>query len=178
MHRWVLCLSNHGTAVTAVFGHASALVPTTENRELDALETHQSLANIVVGCWVNCTALCVSEELVESVIGCTLSDFVVVVQLLSLIDSIVNGAISGVLRWASVKSGRGTSWVLLTVTSVGTKRAIWILISTGCGSKRLQISDDCEVVRIIVAMVGRRGLNTYVCHSVQGSPGRRGDLHG
>jgi hypothetical protein len=140
VHRRVLRLSYHRATVTAVLTHAGALVTTTaaaENWELNTLETHESLTNVIVSGRVNCAALGVSKELVQGVISGTLPDFVVVVQLLRLVDGIVDWAISRVLRRASVETSWGTSGVLLTISAVWTKGAIRILISTRCSGKRL-----------------------------------------
>jgi hypothetical protein len=66
VHRWVCRLSDHGTSV-AVLAHATALVAATtaaKDRKLYSLETHQSLANIIVGVGVNGPAFGVAEELV------------------------------------------------------------------------------------------------------------------
>jgi hypothetical protein len=138
MHGRVRGLSNHSAAL-AVLGHAALVAA--ENRKLDTLEAHEALANVVVGRRVNSTALSIAKELVQSVVRSTLSDLVVVGQLLGLVDSIVNGSIGGVLGWASVESGGGTSWVLLAIASVGAESAIRILVSARCGGKRLQVSD-------------------------------------
>ena len=130
----------------AILRHALALVAastTTKDGKLNTLETHEPLADIIVGGWVNGATLGVSEELVERIIRGALPDFVVVVELLRLVHSIVDRAIGGVLGWASVESGWGTTWVLLAVTSVGAEGTIRILVSTRCGSKRLQVSDNC-----------------------------------
>lgn len=140
VHGRVRGLSDHGAAL-AVLGHAALVAA--ENGKLDTLEAHKALANVVVGRRVNSTALSIAKELVQSVVSSTLSDLVVVGQLLGLIDSVVNGSIGGVLGWASVESGRGTSWVLLAIASVGAECAIRILVSACCSGKRLQISDDC-----------------------------------
>lgn len=130
----------------AILRHALALVAAstaTKDGKLNTLETHEPLADIIVGGWVNGATLGVSEELVERIIRGALPDFVVVVELLRLVHSIVDRAIGGVLGWASVESGWGTTWVLLAVTSVGAEGTIRILVSTRCGSKRLQVSDNC-----------------------------------
>jgi molybdopterin-guanine dinucleotide biosynthesis protein len=73
-------LSDQGATV-AVLGHTGRLV-STKNGELDTLETHQALADIIVGARVDSTALGVAEKLIEGIISCTLTDFVVVGQLL------------------------------------------------------------------------------------------------
>jgi hypothetical protein len=142
MHWGMRSLGDH-CATVAVLGHARGLVAT-ENGELDTLETHQTLANVVVGGGVNSTALGIAKELVQSVVCCTFTDLVVVGQLLCLVDSIVDWAIGGVLRWASVESGRSTSRMLLAISSVGSKGTIRILVSTRCSGKRLQVSYDCN----------------------------------
>jgi len=142
VHRGMRGLGDHGATV-AVLGHTRGLV-TTEYGELDTLETHQSLADIVVGRRVNGTALGIAEELIQSIVSCTLADLVVVGQLLSLVDSVVNRAIGRVLGWPSVESGRCASRVLLAVATIGSKGTIRILISARCSGKRLQVSNDCD----------------------------------
>lgn len=142
VHRGVRGLGNHGATV-AVLRHARRLV-TTEDGELDTLETHQTLADIIVGRRVNGTALGIAEELIQSIVSCTLTDLVVVGQLLSLVDSVVHRAIGRVLGWPSVESSGCASRVLLAVSTIGSKGTIRILISARCSGKRLQVSNDCN----------------------------------
>jgi hypothetical protein len=147
MHGRMSRLSDHCTTMP-ILGHATGVVTTTaaaaENWELYSLQAHQTLSNIIVSGRVNGSALSVAKKLIQSVISRTLSDLVVVVQLLRLVDSIVNRTISRVLWWTTVKSSRGTSRLLLAIAAVWTKRAIGILISTRCSGKRLQVSDHCS----------------------------------
>ena len=140
MHWGMRSLGDH-CATVAVLGHARGLVAT-ENGELDTLETHQTLANVVVGGGVDGTALGITEELVQSVVCCTLTDLIVVSQLLCPVGSIVDWAIGGVLARASIESGRGTSRVLLAICSIASKGTIRILIPARCSGKRLQVSYD------------------------------------
>jgi hypothetical protein len=147
VHGRVRGLSNHCAAVPVIAHAAAALVATatsTKNGKLHALETHQSLANVVVSGRVNGTALGIAEEFVKSIVSGTLTDLVVVVQLLRLVHSVVNGTIRRILRRATVKSGGSTSRVLLAIAAIGTKGAIRILVSTRCSGKRLQVSDNCS----------------------------------
>jgi hypothetical protein len=139
VHRRVRSLSNH-SATVAVLRHARRLV-TTKNGELDTLETHQTLANVVVGGRINGTTLSIAEELVQCIVSRTLTDLIVVCQLLGLVDSIVDWAVSRVLRWASIKSGRSTSRMLLAVGALS-KGTLRVLVSTRCSGKRLQVSDE------------------------------------
>jgi hypothetical protein len=146
VHRRMLRLSNHCAAAvaTTILGHAAALVTaasTTEDGKLDTLQTHEPLAYVIVGGRVDCTTLGVSKELVERIIRGAFPNLVVVVELLRLVDGIVNRTIGRVLWWASVEASWSTTWVLLAIASIGTKRAIGILISTRCSGKRLQVSD-------------------------------------
>lgn len=141
VHRWMRRLGDHCATVT-VLGHTGRLVAT-EDGELNTLETHQALADIVVGGGVDSATLSITEELIESVISSSLTDFVIVGQLLCLIDSVVDWAIGRVLRRAAIKSSRGASRMLLAVASATTKSAVRILISARCSSKSLQVSDDC-----------------------------------
>lgn len=135
-------MSDHCATVATILTHASALVSTAENRELDTLETHQPLTDIIVCRWVDGAALGIPKKLVQSIVCCTLADLVVIVQLLALVHSIVNGTIGRILWWASIKACGGTTRMLLTITSVRAKRAIWILISTCCSRECLQVSDN------------------------------------
>jgi len=173
VHWWMRGLSNHGTAL-AVVTHAAALVATlatTENWKLYTLEAHEPLADVVVSVWVNSTALGIAEEFVERIISGTLPDFIVVVQLLALVDGIVNRTIGRVLGWAAVETSGSASRMLLAIGTVRTKGAIRILISTCCSGKCLQVSDNC----IPLLETERKGLmkskvwgceeTAYVCHS-------------
>lgn len=144
MHRRVLCLGNHSATMAAVLGHAATLVTAAEHWKLNSLKTHEALTNIVVSRWVNRAALSIAKKLVESVVCCTLTDFIVIVQLLRLIDGIVDRTIGGVLRWTSVESSWSTARVLLTIASIGAKSAIRILVATRCSGERLQVSDNCS----------------------------------
>lgn len=146
MHGWVLSLGNHGASMAAILAHTRTLVTAAENWELYALETHESLADIVVGGWVNGAALGISKKLVERIVGCALSNLVVIVKLLALIDGIVHRTIGRVLGRTSIEACRSTAWVLLAIASIGTETAIWILISTGCSGKCLQVSDKFTVL--------------------------------
>jgi len=140
-------LSNHRTTVSVLRHAATTLVATSsaaENWKLNSLETHESLSDIIVSGGVNSATLSIAEELVQCVVSRTLPDLVVVVELLVLGDCIVNGPIGRVLWWAAVKASRSTSWMLLTVTTIGTKRTVRILVSTRCSGKRLQVSDHCS----------------------------------
>jgi hypothetical protein len=70
--------------MTAVLSHAGALVTAAaaaaaKNWELDTLETHESLADVIVSGRVDCTTLRITKELVEGIIGGTLPNLVVVV---------------------------------------------------------------------------------------------------
>lgn len=142
VHGRVLSLSNHGASV-AVLAHTSLVAAGAENWKLNTLEAHEALTNIVVGRGVNCTTLGIAKELVESVVSSALPDFVVVVELLRLIYSIVNGSIGRVLGWASIEASRSATGMLLAVACIGAKGTIGILISTRCSGKRLQVSDHC-----------------------------------
>lgn len=144
VHRRVLRLSDHRATVSAILRHAGALVTAAENWELDSLEAHKSLANVIVSGRVDCTTLGVSKEFIQRIIGSALPDLVVIGELLSLVDSVINGTIGRILRWASIKASGSAARVLLAIASVGTKRAIRILISTRCSGKRLQVSDHCR----------------------------------
>jgi hypothetical protein len=135
-------LSDHGATV-AVLGHTGRLV-STKNGELDTLEAHQALADVVVGGRIDSTALGIAEEFVESIISCTLTDFVVVGQLLGLVHGIVNWTIGRVLGRTSIETGGCASRVLLAVASIGAKGTVRILISARCSGKRLQVSYDCD----------------------------------
>jgi len=96
MHWWMSRLSNHCATLTIVRHAATriAACAATENWKLHSLKTHEPLTDIVVGVRVNGSALGVTEELVKSIVGGTLPDLVVVVQLLALVDGIVNRSIS------------------------------------------------------------------------------------
>lgn len=142
VHWRMRSLSDH-CATVAILGHTGRLVAA-KNGELHALETHQTLANVIIGRRVNSTTLGIAEELIESIVCCTLTDLVVIAQLLGLVDSIVNGAIGRILGWASIESGGCASRMLLAITSIGTKGTIRILVSTRCSGKRLQVSNDCD----------------------------------
>lgn len=142
VHRGMRSLGDHCATVT-ILRHARRLVAT-KNGELDTLQTHQTLANIVVSRGIDGTALGIAEELVKSVVSCTLTDLIVVTELLSLVDSVVDGTIGRVLGWPSVESGRGAARVLLTIASIGSKSTVRILVSTRCSGKRLQVSNDCN----------------------------------
>jgi hypothetical protein len=76
VHGRVRSLSDHSAAM-AVLRHARRLVAT-KYRELDTLETHETLANVVVGGRINGTALGIAEELVQCIVSCTLTDLIVV----------------------------------------------------------------------------------------------------
>jgi hypothetical protein len=130
----------------SILGHAAAWITAAaaENRKLHPLKAHETLTNIIVGGGVNGATFGIAEKLVQSVVSCTLSDLVVVVQLLTLIDSIVNRTIGRVLGWATIEASGCCSRVLLTVTAIWTKCTIRILISTRCSGKRLQVSDHCS----------------------------------
>lgn len=141
VHRRVRSLSNH-SATVAVLRHARRLV-TTKDGELDTLETHQTLANIVVGGRINGTTLGIAEEFVQCIVSRTLTDLIVICQLLGLVDRIVDWSVSRVLRWASIESGRSTSRVLLAVGALS-KGTLRILVSTRCSGKGLQVSDNCN----------------------------------
>lgn len=137
-------LSDHSAAV-AVLRHARRLVAT-ENGKLDTLKTHETLANVVVGGGINGTALGIAEELIQCIVRCTLTDLVIVGQLLSLVYGIVDRSVSRILRWASIESGRSTSRMLLAVGALS-KGTLRVLISTRCSGKCLQIGNDCALVR-------------------------------
>jgi hypothetical protein len=131
----------------AILRHASALVAAstaTKDWKLNTLKTHESLTDIIVGGWVDCATLSISKKFIERIVCSTLPDLVVVVELLRLVHSIVDGTISRVLWWSAIESGWSTAWVLLAITSVGAKGTIRILVSTGCSGKRLQVSDHCS----------------------------------
>jgi hypothetical protein len=131
----------------AILRHTSTLVAAsaaTEDWKLNTLETHKSLTDVVVRGRVDCATLGVSEELIQRIVCSTLPDLVVVVKLLRLVYSVIDGTISRVLGWASIKSSWSTAWVLLAVTSIGAKSTIGILVSTRCSGKRLQVSDHCS----------------------------------
>ena len=128
----------------AVLTHAALVTAAAENWELNTLQAHETLANVVVGGRIDCTTLSISEELVESIISSTLPDLVVVVELLRLVDCIVNWSIGRVLGWTSIEASWCTTGMLLTVASIGSKCTIGILISTRCSGKRLQVSDHCS----------------------------------
>jgi hypothetical protein len=157
VHRRVLCLSHHGAAMP-ILRHAGALVTAstaTENWKLNTLKTHEPLTNIIVSGWVDCATLGIPEELVEGIICSTLPNLVVVVELLRLVYCIVDRAISGVLGWTSIESSWSTTWVLLSVASVGAKGTIRILVSACCSGKRLQVSDEFAVLaRVALGGVG------------------------
>jgi hypothetical protein len=185
VHRRVLRLSYHRATVTAVLRHTGTLITTTagtENWELDTLETHESLADVIVSGRVDCTTLRVSKELVKGVISGTLPNFVVVIQLLRLIHGIVDWAICGILGWASVEASWSTTWMLLAISSVRAEGTIWILISTRCSSKCLQVSDHCSSLldfegdrdHELKEWLAHEG-STHVFRSVLGSLGHRED---
>jgi hypothetical protein len=131
MHRRVSGLSHHG-ATMPILRHTATLITAaaTENWKLHSLETHKSLANVIVGSGVNCTAFSIAKKLVQCVVSRTLSDFVIVVQLLSLIDGIVHWAIGRVLWWTAIETSWGASRMLLAVAAIWTKGSVRILIST------------------------------------------------
>lgn len=142
MHGRMRSLGDH-CATVAVLGHARGLIATKDG-QLNTLKTHQALAYVVVAGGINGAAFGIAEELVQGVVSSALTDLIVIGQLLCLVNSVVDRAISGVLGWASVESGRGASRVLLAIGSIGSKGTVRILISTGCSGKRLQVSNDCD----------------------------------
>jgi hypothetical protein len=143
VHGWMGCLRNHGASMP-VLGHATTLLVAPKNGELNTLEPHESLADIIVSGRINGTALNISEELVEGIIVGTLSDFVgIVVQLLIRVDSIVHGPIGRILRWATIEAARSAPRMGLSIASVVAHATVRVLISTRCSGKCLQVSDDC-----------------------------------
>jgi len=125
---------------------AAALVATSKNGKWHTLQAHEPLADIVVGGGVNGTTLSIAKELIESIISSTLTDLVVIAQLLRLVDCVVDWPVGRVLRRAAIETSRSSARVLLGVSGVGTKRTIRILISTRCSGKRLQVSDKFTVL--------------------------------
>jgi len=146
VHGWVLSLSNHGASV-AVLAHTSLVAAAAaKNRELNTLEAHEPLANVVVGRGVNCATLGIAKELVQSVVSSAFPNFIVVVELLRLVYCIVDGSIGRVLGWPSIEASRSATGMLLAVACIGAKGTIGILISTRCSGKRLQVSDQFAVL--------------------------------
>jgi hypothetical protein len=149
----------------AILRHASALVAAstaTKDWKLNTLKTHESLTDIIVGGWVDCATLSISKKFIERIVCSTLPDLVVVVELLGLVHSIVDGTISRVLWWSAIESGWSTAWVLLAITSVGAKGTIRILVSTGCSGKRLQVSDQFAVLaRVALGAVGTASVGLW-----------------
>jgi len=149
----------------AILRHTSTLVAasaTTEDWKLNTLETHKSLTDVVVRGRVDCATLGVSEELIQRIVCSTLPDLVVVVKLLRLVYSVIDGTISRVLGWASIESSWSTAWVLLAVTSIGAKSTIGILVSTRCSGKRLQVSDQFAVLaRVALGAVGTTSVGLW-----------------
>jgi hypothetical protein len=143
VHRRMRWMRDHSAAATATVLRHATLVAANDGK-LNALETHEPLADIVVGGRVNGAPLGITKELVQSVISGALSDFVrVVVQLLGLVDSIVNRSVGRVLRGSSVETCGSTSRVLLAVAGIRAHRPIAGIVSTRCSGKRLQVSDYC-----------------------------------
>ena len=133
-------MGNHGTAAVTVVRDATLVAA--EDGQLNTLETHEPLPNVIVHAGVDGSPLGVPEEFIQGIISSPLANFVgVVVQLLGLVNSVVDRAVSRVLRWSSVKAGRCASWVLLTVACIWAKGTITRVISARCTGKRLQVSD-------------------------------------
>jgi len=145
----------HHSAPMAILRHTAALVAaaTAKDRKLHTLQAHEPLADIVVSVWVDGAALGIAKELVQSIISRTFPNFVVVVQLLGLVDRVVNGSISGILGWPSVETGWSTPGMLLAIASVGSKCAVRILVSTRCSGKRLQVSEFAVLALIASSAV-------------------------
>jgi hypothetical protein len=118
-----------------------------DDGKLDSLETHQSLSNIVVRRRVNHPALRIAEEFIQRIVGGTLSDLVVVVQRLLLVDGVVNWAICGTLGSSTVEASGGLgAWMLLAILSRA--GVLGVIITTCCSSESLQVSDNCSDVRL------------------------------
>jgi len=146
---WVWCgVCDHGPAVTVIRHTALVTSAAANNGKLNALEAHQSLADIVVRRWVNQASLGIAEEFVQRVVSCALADLVrVVVQGLRLINSVVDGAVCGALWRSAVEAGGVTASMLLAIVSLA-----WILgiiITTCCSSESLQVSDKFSVVLLV-----------------------------
>ena len=102
MHRG-RSVCNHGAAL-AIVRHAS-LVTASNDWKLNTLETHEPLANVVVGCGIDDPPLSIAEELVQGVVSCALTDLVgIVVHVLCLVYCIINGSIGRVLWRGAVKT--------------------------------------------------------------------------
>jgi hypothetical protein len=133
------------SATTSIIAHATATVvaaSAADDRELDTLKTHKTLANVVVSRGIDGAALSITKELVQGIVRSALSNLVIVaVKLLCLVDGIVNWSIGRVLGRAPVETSGSSSRVLLTVAVVGTHLAITGIVSTRCSGKRLQVSD-------------------------------------
>jgi spore maturation protein SpmB len=133
------------SATTSIVAHAATTVvaaSAANDRELDTLKTHKTLANVVISRRVDSAALSITKELVQGIIRSALSNLVrIVVKLLCLVDGIVNWSIGRILGRAAVKTSRSSSRVLLTVAVVGAHLAITGIVSTRCSGKRLQVSD-------------------------------------
>lgn len=137
-------MCDHSAAATATTVLRHATLVAANDGKLNSLETHEPLADIVVSGRINTAPLGVTKELIQGVISGALSDLIrIVVQLLGLVDSIINGSISRVLGRASIETSGCASRVLLAVACIGAHGAITRVISTRCSGKRLQVSDYC-----------------------------------
>lgn len=86
VHGRMGCLCNHRPSSTmAIIRHTAAAI-TGDDRELDALETHKSLADIVVSGRVKGSALGIAKELIQRIICSTLTDLIGVIVELSIVN--------------------------------------------------------------------------------------------
>lgn len=102
------------------------------------------MANVVIGGRINSTLFGLAKELVQRVKGSTLAELILGVRTLGLADGIVDRPVGRALlglRWTMVSTRVG-AWILVIDGLTGYLMMIGI-VSASCGSKRLQVSDNC-----------------------------------
>jgi len=138
---------NEGTTGSSVLGHTATVAA--DDRELKTLETHESLANVVVGVGVDVAPFCVSKELIQSIVSSALADLIrIIVELLLGIHGIINRAVGRILRRAAIEARRSSAWVLLAIARLG-HGTIGTVVSARCSGKRLQVSDKFSALSLI-----------------------------
>ena len=110
----------------------------------NALQSHQSLTNLSIRCWVYLTALGITKEVIQGV-QAALSGIVrrMLVQVTGVADRIIDWAIGRWLLWSIVAVVSVMRWV--TIISLRSRMHLSPMIIVACCSscKILQVSNHC-----------------------------------
>jgi hypothetical protein len=118
----------------------------TEHWQLHTVQSHETVANVVIGRWVDASLFSVTEEFVQRVESGTLSEFVLGIGALRLADGVVDwtigGALGGCCAWAVICAGIRSA--ILVIDGLSGHVVLIGVVSACCSSKRLQVSDYCS----------------------------------